>query len=312
MEGLPRPSKPMENRMSKTTEQILSQSYGLIDETDYTFGEALDYFGDEVAKAAKQPVDDQQRIFDASEFMVTLRSHFSENDWGKFLKGTSIWEALVLRFGKANAMPEASKMLLIGAVPKEHREGFLERGRDVNRKARGRKNKKLFFRCDSTSPTGLVAGLKRYLVEVVGLDPEGQEFIKSAPLTANARAKLVKALEEPKQSDQSETDAPAQSKTEEKPVASDPKDQVEAKPQTESTTPVQPKAEGDNKPTAEAVVEQLASQVEAYGFDSKDIENVLRLLTERLQPKAEKVVETVAKGNAKKAASKKQTTKKAA
>ena len=112
--------------MTKSLQQILNLPFGKINESDHTFGEALDYFGDEVAKAAKQPVDDQERIFDASEFMVTLRSHFSENDWGKFLKETAIWEALVLRFGKANAMPEASKMLLIGAVPKEHRDGFLE------------------------------------------------------------------------------------------------------------------------------------------------------------------------------------------
>ena len=291
--------------MTKSLQQILNLPFGKINESDHTFGEALDHFGDEVAKAAKQPVDDQQRIFDAAEFMVTLRSHFSENDWGVFLKGTAIWEALVLRFGKANAMPEASKMLLIGAVPKEHRDGFLERGRDVNKRPRGRKNKTVFFRCDATSPTGLVGGLKRYLVEVVELDPEGQDFIEAAPLTDKTRAKLVKALEEPKQPDQSTTD--------EQPAASDPTDQAtdqveqqpkaEQQPKTESTTPVQPKAE---KPTAEAVVEQLASQVEAYGFDGKDIENVLRLLTERLQPKAEKKVKTIAKGNAKKAASKKQ------
>ena len=304
--------------MSKTSAQILNLPFGKIGETDHTFGEALDYFGDEVAKAAKQPVEDQQRIFDASEFMVKLRSHFSENDWGKFLKDTSIWEALVLRFGKANAMPEASKMLLIGAVPVEHRNGFLDRGRDVNRKARGRKNKKVFFRCDATSPTGLVGGLKRYLVEVVELDPEGQDFIDSAPLTDKTRAKLVEALEEPKQSDQSTTDEQSdQSTTDEQPAASDPKDQAtdqvadqpeaEVKAEPESTTPVQPKAE---KPTAEAVVEQLASQVEAYGFDGKDIENVLRLLTARLQPKAE--IKTIGKANAKKAASKKQAAKKAA
>jgi len=298
--------------MSKTSAQILNLPFGKIGETDHTFGEALDHFGNEVTKAAKQPVDDQERIFDASEFMVKLRSHFSENDWGVFLKGTAIWEALVLRFGKANAMPEASKMLLIGAVPEEHRNGFLDRGRDVNRKARSRKNKKVFFRCDATSPTGLVGGLKRYLVEVVELDPEGQDFIDSAPLTDKTRAKLVKALEEPKPPVQPEADG-NQSTTDEQPAASDPKDQAtdQAEDQPEADTkPEQPKAEqkpkagGKNQPTAEAVVEQLASQVEAYGFDSKDIENVLRLLAARLQPKAE--VKTIGKANAKKAASKKQ------
>lgn len=125
-------------------------------------------------------------------------------------------------------------------------------------------------------------------------------------MSTSGRAKKIAALSEPKQPAEEQPKAEQQPKAEEQ-VEQQPK--AEAQPKAESTTPVQPKAE---KPTAEAVVEQLASQVEAYGFEDKDIENVLRLLTERLQPKAEKVVETVAKGNAKKAASKKQTTKKAA
>lgn len=282
--------------MSKTSAQILSQSYGLIGETNHTFGEALDHYAVVIGNATAVPKAKQESLIEASLFLVSLRSQFlTDKEWGQFLKGTAIMKKLKLRFGTKNAKPEASKMLWIGAVDAKHLDGFKE--------ANGRRPTKglPFFRCDSTSPTGLVQGINRYLEEVVGL--QGEALLEASAMSTSGRAKKIAALSEPKQPDQSKTDAPAQSKTEEKPAASASKKQVEAEPQTESKTPVQPKAE---KPTAEAVVEQLASQVEAYGFDGKDIENVLRLLTERLQPKAEKVVKTVAKGNAKKAASKKQ------
>ena len=281
--------------MSKTTADILNQSYGLINEADHTFGEALDHYAVVIGNATAVPKAKQESLIEASQFLVSLRSQFlTDKEWGKFLKGTSVFKKLKLRFGMKNAKPEASKMLWIGAVDAKHLDGFKE--------ANGKSTKgKPFFRCDSTSPTGLVQGINRYLEEVVGL--QGEALLEASAMSTSGRAKKIAALSEPKQPDQSKTDAPAQSKTEEKPAASASKKQVEAEPQTESKTPVQPKAE---KPTAEAVVEQLASQVEAYGFDGKDIENVLRLLTERLQPKAEKVVKTVAKGNAKKAASKKQ------
>ena len=281
--------------MSKTTADILNQSYGLINEADHTFGEALDHYAVVIGNATAVPKAKQESLIEASLFLVSLRSQFlTDKEWGQFLKGTAIMKKLKLRFGTKNAKPEASKMLWIGAVDAKHLDGFKE--------ANGKSTKgKPFFRCDSTSPTGLVQGINRYLEEVVGL--QGEALLEASAMSTSGRAKKIAALSEPKQPDQSKTDAPAQSKTEEKPAASASKKQVEAEPQTESKTPVQPKAE---KPTAEAVVEQLASQVEAYGFDGKDIENVLRLLTERLQPKAEKVVKTVAKGNAKKAASKKQ------
>ena len=282
--------------MSKTSAQILNQSYGLINETDHTFGEALDHYAVVIGNATAVPKAKQESLIEASQFLVSLRSQFlTDKEWGKFLKETSVFKKLKLRFGMKNAKPEASKMLWIGAVDAKHLAGFKEA--NGSRPTKGLP----FFRCDSTSPTGLVQGINRYLEEVVGL--QGEALLEASAMSTSGRAKKIAALTEPKQPDQSETDAPAQSKTEEKPAASASEKQVEAEPQTESTTPVQPKAE---KPTAEAVVEQLASQVEAYGFDGKDIENVLRLLTERLQPKAEKVVKTIAKGNAKKAASKKQ------
>lgn len=282
--------------MSKTTADILNQSYGLINEADHTFGEALDHYAVVIGNATAVPKAKQESLIEASQFLVSLRSQFlTDKEWGKFLKETSVFKKLKLRFGMKNAKPEASKMLWIGAVDAKHLAGFKEA--NGSRPTKGLP----FFRCDSTSPTGLVQGINRYLEEVVGL--QGEALLEASAMSTSGRAKKIAALTEPKQPDQSETDAPAQSKTEEKPAASASEKQVEAEPQTESTTPVQPKAE---KPTAEAVVEQLASQVEAYGFDGKDIENVLRLLTERLQPKAEKVVKTIAKGNAKKAASKKQ------
>ena len=282
--------------MSKTTADILNQSYGLINEANHTFGEALDHYAVVIGNATAVPKAKQESLIEASQFLASLRSQFlTDKEWGQFLKGTAIMKKLKLRFGMKNAKPEASKMLWIGAVDAKHLAGFKEA--NGSRPTKGLP----FFRCDSTSPTGLVQGINRYLEEVVGL--QGEALLEASAMSTSGRAKKIAALTEPKQPDQSETDAPAQSKTEEKPAASASEKQVEAEPQTESTTPVQPKAE---KPTAEAVVEQLASQVEAYGFDGKDIENVLRLLTERLQPKAEKVVETVAKGNAKKAASKKQ------
>ena len=282
--------------MSKTTADILNQSYGLINEADHTFGEALDHYAVVIGNATAVPKAKQESLIEASQFLVSLRSQFlTDKEWGQFLKGTAIMKKLKLRFGTKNAKPEASKMLWIGAVDAKHLAGFKEA--NGSRPTKGLP----FFRCDSTSPTGLVQGINRYLEEVVGL--QGEALLEASAMSTSGRAKKIAALTEPKQPDQSETDAPAQSKTEEKPAASASEKQVEAEPQTESTTPVQPKAE---KPTAEAVVEQLASQVEAYGFDGKDIENVLRLLTERLQPKAEKVVKTIAKGNAKKAASKKQ------
>ena len=282
--------------MSKTTADILNQSYGLINEADHTFGEALDHYAVVIGNATVVPKAKQESLIEASQFLASLRSQFlTDKEWGQFLKGTAIMKKLKLRFGMKNAKPEASKMLWIGAVDAKHLAGFKEA--NGSRPTKGLP----FFRCDSTSPTGLVQGINRYLEEVVGL--QGEALLEASAMSTSGRAKKIAALTEPKQPDQSETDAPAQSKTEEKPAASASEKQVEAEPQTESTTPVQPKAE---KPTAEAVVEQLASQVEAYGFDGKDIENVLRLLTERLQPKAEKVVKTIAKGNAKKAASKKQ------
>lgn len=282
--------------MSKTTADILNQSYGLINEADHTFGEALDHYAVVIGNATAVPKAKQESLIEASQFLASLRSQFlTDKEWGKFLKETSVFKKLKLRFGMKNAKPEASKMLWIGAVDAKHLAGFKEA--NGSRPTKGLP----FFRCDSTSPTGLVQGINRYLEEVVGL--QGEALLEASAMSTSGRAKKIAALTEPKQPDQSETDAPAQSKTEEKPAASASEKQVEAEPQTESTTPVQPKAE---KPTAEAVVEQLASQVEAYGFDGKDIENVLRLLTERLQPKAEKVVKTIAKGNAKKAASKKQ------
>ena len=282
--------------MSKTTADILNQSYGLINEADHTFGEALDHYAVVIGNATAVPKAKQESLIEASQFLASLRSQFlTDKEWGQFLKGTAIMKKLKLRFGMKNAKPEASKMLWIGAVDAKHLAGFKEA--NGSRPTKGLP----FFRCDSTSPTGLVQGINRYLEEVVGL--QGEALLEASAMSTSGRAKKIAALTEPKQPDQAETDAPAQSKTEEKPAASASEKQVEAEPQTESTTPVQPKAE---KPTAEAVVEQLASQVEAYGFDGKDIENVLRLLTERLQPKAEKVVKTIAKGNAKKAASKKQ------
>lgn len=282
--------------MSKTSAQILNQSYGLINEADHTFGEALDHYAVVIGNATAVPKAKQESLIEASQFLASLRSQFlTDKEWGQFLKGTAIMKKLKLRFGMKNAKPEASKMRWIGAVDAKHLAGFKEA--NGSRPTKGLP----FFRCDSTSPTGLVQGINRYLEEVVGL--QGEALLEASAMSTSGRAKKIAALTEPKQPDQSETDAPAQSKTEEKPAASASEKQVEAEPQTESTTPVQPKAE---KPTAEAVVEQLASQVEAYGFDGKDIENVLRLLTERLQPKAEKVVKTIAKGNAKKAASKKQ------
>ncbi|MGB0141480.1 MAG: hypothetical protein ACPF8W_00245 [Luminiphilus sp.] len=290
MEGLPRPSKPMENRMSKTTAEILNQSYGLIGEANHTFGEALDHYAVVIGNATAVPKAKQESLIEASLFLASLRSQFlTDKEWGKFLKGTAIFKKLKLRFGMKNAAPEASKMLWIGAVDAKHLNGFKE--------ANGKSTKgKPFFRCDSTSPTGLCGGINRYLEEVVGL--QGEALLEASAMSTVGRAKKIAALSEPEQPKA------------EKPAASDPKDQatdqVEDQPKAEqqskveSKTPVQPKAE---KPTAEAVVDQLASQVEAYGFDSKDIENVLRLLTERLQPK---VVQTIGKAKPKKAASKKQ------
>ena len=297
MEGLPRPSKPMENRMSKTTAEILNQSYGLIGEANHTFGEALDHYAVVIGNATAVPKAKQESLIEASLFLASLRSQFlTDKEWGKFLKGTAIFKKLKLRFGSKNAAPEASKMLWIGAVDAKHLNGFKEA--NGSRPTKGLP----FFRCDSTSPTGLVQGINRYLVEVVGL--QGEALLEASAMSTVGRAKKIEALKEPKQ-----PKAEQQPKAE-KPVASDPKDQAtdqvedqpkaEQQPKAESTTPVQPKAE---KPTAEAVVEQLASQVEAYGFDGKDIENVLRLLTERLQPK---VVQTIGKAKPKKAASKKQ------
>ena len=294
--------------MSKTSAQILNQSYGLIGETNHTFGEALDHYAVVIGNATAVPKAKQESLIEASQFLASLRSQFlTDKEWGKFLKGTSVFKKLKLRFGMKNAAPEASKMLWIGAVDAKHLDGFKE--------ANGKSTKgKPFFRCDSTSPTGLVQGINRYLEEVVGL--QGEALLEASAMSTSGRAKKIAALSEPKQPAEEQPKAEQQPKAEEQ-VEQQPKaeEQVEqqpkaeAQPKAESKTPVQPKAE---KPTAEAVVEQLASQVEAYGFDGKDIENVLRLLTERLQPKAEKVVKTVAKGNAKKAASKKQTTKKAA
>lgn len=298
--------------MSKTSAQILKQSYGLIGENDYTFGEALEHYANVIGKATALPKAKQADLIEASQFLTKLRADFVSNaDWGKFLKKTSIATKLKLRFGKTSWKPEASKMLWIGAMDAKHLDGF----REANGKA---PKGKPFFRCDATSPTGLVGGLKRYLEEVLEL--EGEAFVKAAPDSVTGRAsklkKLAEAAAEPEvQSDQSETDQ-QQTEPEVQPET-DPKDQqddqseTDQKPETDlKDQPEQPKAGDKQQPTAEAVVEQLASQVEAYGFDAKDISNVLRLLSERLQPKAE--VNVVAKATPKKGASKKQASKKAA
>ena len=230
--------------MSKTTADILNQSYGLINEADHTFGEALDHYAVVIGNATAVPKAKQESLIEASQFLASLRSQFlTDKEWGQFLKGTAIMKKLKLRFGMKNAKPEASKMLWIGAVDAKHLAGFKEA--NGSRPTKGLP----FFRCDSTSPTGLVQGINRYLEEVVGL--QGEALLEASAMSTSGRAKKIAALTEPKQPDQSETDAPAQSKTEEKPAASASEKQVEAEPQTESTTPVQPKAE---KPTAEAVV----------------------------------------------------------
>ena len=298
--------------MTKSFNEILEATYGEVNGDSFTFGEALDHFANEVSKGTKLPLAAQTSLIEASQFMTILRSRFlDEKEWGKFRKAKckKIMSKLELRFGKKNAVPESSKMIWIGAVDAKHLDGFLE----ANGKAKLLSDDEVVFRCEATSPTGLTSGINRYLEEVVGL--EGEALLEASAMSTSGRAKKLKALTEPKQSDQSTTDEQSnQSTTDEQPAASDPKDQatdqvadqpeavVEAKP--ESTTPVQPKAGGKNRPTAEAVVEQLASQVEAYGFDSKDISNVLRLLSERLQPSAE--VKPIGKAMPKKAASKKQ------
>lgn len=287
--------------MTKSFNEVLEATYGEVNGDTFTFGEALDHFANEVSKGTKLPLAAQKSLIEASKFMTILRSRFvDDKEWGKFRKAKckKIMSKLELRFGKKNANPESSKMIWIGAVDAKHLDGFLE----ANGKAK--LDDGVVFRCEATSPTGLVPGINRYLEEVVGL--QGEALLEASAMSTSGRAKKIAALSEPKQPAEEQPKAEQQPKAEEQ-VEQQPK--AEAQPKAESTTPVQPKAE---KPTAEAVVEQLASQVEAYGFEDKDIENVLRLLTERLQPKAEKVVETVAKGNAKKAASKKQTTKKAA
>ena len=211
---------------------------------------------------------------------------------------------LELRFGKKNAVAESSKMIWIGAVDAKHLDGFLE----ANGKAKLLSDDEVVFRCEATSPTGLAPGINRYLEEVVGL--EGEALLEKSAMSTSGRAAKLKALTEPKPPVQPEADG-NQSTTDQQPAASDPTDQAtdqvadqpeaEVKAKPESTTPVQPLAE---QPTAEAVVEQLASQVEAYGFNSKDIANVLRLLSDRLQPKAE--VKPIGKAKPKAAASKKQ------
>ena len=282
--------------MSKTTAQILVQSFGLIGETDHTFGEALDHYTVVIGNATAVPKAKQASLIEASQFLQKLRGNFVTNaDWGKFLKGTEFAKKLKLRFGSRNWKAEASKMLWIGAMAESHLSGFKEANGKTPTKG------KPFFRCDSTSPTGLVGGLNRYLSEVVGL--EGEAFLEASVMSTEGRAKKLAALSEP----QTEPEVqPEQSETDPKDQTSD-QSETDQQPTEPEVQPVQPLAE---KPTAEAVVEQLASQVEAYGFDSKDISNVLRLLSERLQPKAE--VKVVAKATPKKGASKKQASKKAA
>lgn len=295
--------QPMENRMTKSSQQILDLPFGKIGEEHFTNGEALDHYAVVIANATAVPKAKQEGLISASLFLAGLRSHFvTDKEWGQFLKGTTVFKKLKLRFGSKNAKPEASKMLWIGAVDAKHLDGFKEA--NGSRPTKG----KPFFRCDSTSPTGLVQGINRYLEEIVGL--EGEALLEASAMSTVGRAKKIAALTEPKPPVQPEAEG-NQSTTDEQPAASDPTDQstdqvdqqpkAEQQPKTESTTPVQPKAE---KPTAEAVVEQLASQVEAYGFDSKDIANVLRLLSDRLQPKAE--VKPIGKAKPKAAASKKQ------
>ena len=292
--------------MTKSSAQILNLPFGKIGEEHFTNGEALDHYAVVIANATAVPKAKQDGLISASLFLAGLRSHFvTDKEWGQFLKGTTIFKKLKLRFGSKNAKPEASKMLWIGAVDAKHLDGFKEA--NGSRPTKG----KPFFRCDSTSPTGLVQGINRYLEEIVGL--QGEALLEASAMSTVGRAKKIAALTEPKPPVQPEAEG-NQSTTDKQPAASDPTDQstdqvadqpeAEVKAKPESTTPVQPKAGGKNKPTAEAVVEQLASQVEAYGFDGKDIENVLRLLTARLQPKAE--IKTIGKANAKKAASKKQ------
>ena len=295
--------------MTKSFNEILEATYGEVNGDSFTFGEALDHFANEVSKGTKLPLAAQTSLIEASKFMTILRSRFvSDKEWGKFRKAKcrKIMSKLELRFGKKNAVAESSKMIWIGAVDAKHLDGFLE----ANGKAKLLSDDEVVFRCEATSPTGLAPGINRYLEEVVGL--EGEALLEKSAMSTSGRAAKLKALTEPKQSDQSTTDEqPDQSTTDEQPAASDPTDQstdqvadqpeAEVKAKPESTTPVQPLAE---QPTAEAVVEQLASQVEAYGFNSKDIANVLRLLSDRLQPKAE--VKPIGKAKPKAAASKKQ------
>jgi hypothetical protein len=303
--------------MTKSFNEILEATYGEVNGDSFTFGEALDHFANEVSKGTKLPLAAQTSLIEASKFMTILRSRFlDEKEWGKFRKAKckKIMSKLELRFGKKNAVPESSKMIWIGAVDAKHLDGFLE----ANGKAKLLSDDEVVFRCEATSPTGLTSGINRYLEEVVGL--QGEALLEKSAMSTSGRAKKIAALTEPKQPDQPEADAKGnQPEADAKPAASDPKDQatdqVEDQPKAD-TKPEQPKAEqkpkagSKNQPTAEAVVEQLASQVEAYGFDSKDIANVLRLLSDRLQPKAE--VKPIGKAKPKAAASKKQSAKKAA
>ena len=293
--------------MTKSFNEVLEATYGEVNGDSFTFGEALDHFANEVSKGTKLPLAAQTSLIEASKFMTILRSRFvSDKEWGKFRKAKcrKIMSKLELRFGKKNAVPESSKMIWIGAVDAKHLDGFLE----ANGKAKLLSDDEVVFRCEATSPTGLASGINRYLEEVVGL--EGEALLEKSAMSTSGRAAKLKALTEPKPPVQPEAEG-NQSTTDKQPAASDPTDQstdqvedqpeAEVKAKPESTTPVQPSAE---KPTAEAVVEQLASQVEAYGFDSKDIANVLRLLSDRLQPKAE--VKPIGKAKPKAAASKKQ------
>ena len=300
MEGLPRPSKPTENPMTKSTAEILNSTFGEVEDQSFTYAEALDHYTVVVRQATSvgSAKTQQKKLLDVSTFLVKLHAEFGGNTklYGACIRKAGFYKPLMKRFGK-NAKSEASKMLYIGAVAPTVQK-FIEA------------NGKSHF-CEATSPTGFVKAYNAWLAkQTQDFDAEG--IVMASAISEKARKEALDKLSNPQTKPESPTGS------EEPDAVTTPSEpEVEPKaeaPQTpaaseEAPAPSEPTTKSDTPPTAEAVAEQLAGIIGGYGLDQKDIANVLAMLTDKVQPKAAQVV---SKGNVKASAKRKPAAKKAA
>ena len=233
-------------------QSILTQNFGTVKDKEYTYGEALAYFGDELKKALNltSAKKQQHSLLDAAEFLMKLKAAYGDNnqDYGEAVRGSEFGKAMNKRFPKS-ASSETSKLLLLG--------GFKL---DIKKVIDLKVNKKHVFLSEATSPSGL----KKAYDKFVEANPK-----LNLPKIESANPQKPKATKPAKQ--------------DKKPVVTPelPKE-ASTKITPAGTATVSAQADKKSKPTNDVIVEQLVSTVSSYELSADDITIIIAQFSTQL------------------------------